>query len=124
MINYSVGLVTIAATNFDRSWTFYAHLLNQKPQPFTPQVYAGFRLPGLCLGIFRPKDANYFTPGLGAMSLCLEVSDLEVAIDAAQQAGGQSAAEIMTASHGREAYIYDPDGNRIILHQGKNIFEP
>jgi predicted enzyme related to lactoylglutathione lyase len=118
MINYSVGLVTIAATDFDRSWQFYAQLLDQKPQPFTPQVYAGFRLPGLCLGIFRPKDADYFTPGLGAMSLCLEVSDLEMAIEYAYQPNCLPPSQIITASHGREAYVYDPDGNRIILHQG------
>ncbi|MGL4621884.1 MAG: VOC family protein, partial [Chroococcidiopsis sp.] len=28
--------------------------------------------------------------------------------------------QIVTASHGREIYAYDPDGNRIILHQAKN----
>ena len=25
--------------------------------------------------------------------------------------------EILTASHGKETYAYDPDGNRLILHQ-------
>ncbi len=120
MINYSAGLVTIAAHDFDRSWTFYAHLLAQQPQPFTPKVYAGFHLPGICLGIFCPKENSSFIPGRGAISLCLEVSDLESAIDHAYQPNCQPPSEIITASHGREAYIYDPDGNRIILHQGEN----
>jgi hypothetical protein len=28
--------------------------------------------------------------------------------------------EIITASHGREIYTYDPAGNRLILHQGRS----
>jgi predicted enzyme related to lactoylglutathione lyase len=119
MINYSASLVTIATTNFDNLWKFYAHLLNQQPQPFMPNVYAGFHLPGISLGIFRPKDNSSFTPGQGAISLCLEVSDLELAIGHADQPNCLPASAIITASHGREAYVYDPDGNRIILHQGE-----
>jgi predicted enzyme related to lactoylglutathione lyase len=119
MINYSASLVTIATTNFDNLWKFYAHLLTQQPQPFRPNVYAGFHLPGITLGIFHPKDHNSFIPGQGAISLCLEVNDLELAIDHAHQPNCLPPSAIITASHGREAYVYDPDGNRIILHQGE-----
>lgn len=119
MINYSASLVTIASTNFDNLWKFYAHLLTQQPQPFMPNVYAGFQLPGMTLGIFHPKDSRSFTPGQGAISICLEVNDLELAISHADQPNCPPASAIITASHGREAYVYDPDGNRIILHQGE-----
>jgi predicted enzyme related to lactoylglutathione lyase len=117
VVNYAAGLVTIAATDFDRVWKFYAHLLGQEPQPFTANVYAEFKLPGICLGIFRPKASHSFVPGSGTMSLCLEVDDLEQAIAHAQIGHAASAAKIVTASHGREADVYDPEGNRIILHQ-------
>lgn len=120
VFNYSTGLVTIATTNFDRLLEFYCHFLGQEPVTHTPNIYAEFRLPGLHLGIFRPQDSSQFLPGSGAMSLCLEVGDLEQAIAHAGQVNCSAAAKIMTASHGREAYVYDPDGNRIILHQGRN----
>ena len=119
MINYSASLVTIATINFDNLWKFYAHLFTQQPQPFMPNVYAGFQIPGIGLGIFRPKDNSSFAPGQGAISLCLEVNDLELAIDHARQPHCPAPSAIITASHGREAYVYDPDGNRIILHQGE-----
>jgi hypothetical protein len=51
------------------------------------------------------------------MSLCLEVSDLEDAIAHITALGFPPPGEILTASHGREIYAYDPDGNRLILHQ-------
>jgi predicted enzyme related to lactoylglutathione lyase len=118
VVNYAGGLVTIAATDFDQVWKFYAQLLGQEPQPFTANVYAEFNLPGICLGIFRPKAGHPFISGRGALSLCLEVDDLEQAIAHAQAGYYASAATIVTASHGREADVYDPEGNRIILHQG------
>ncbi len=120
MVNYSAGLVTIATANFDRAWLFYAQLLAQEPQPFTPQIYAEFNLPGIRLGIFRPQANSLFIPGRGAMSLCFEVDNLELAIERAVRGGCSLPASIITASHGRETYIYDPDDNRIILHHGKN----
>jgi predicted enzyme related to lactoylglutathione lyase len=124
VVKYSAGLVTIATAHFDRVWAFYAHLLGQEPQPFTPHIYAEFRLPGICLGIFRPQANSPFIPGRGAMSLCLEVDDLALAIERAIQGGCPRPTTISTASHGRETYIYDPDDNRIILHQGPNAPPP
>jgi predicted enzyme related to lactoylglutathione lyase len=121
VVNYAGGLVTIAAKDFERAWKFYAELLSQEPQPFMLNVYAEFSLPGICLGIFRPQESSSFSPGAGAMSLCLEVIDLELAIAHAIQAGCLTPTNVITASHGREAYVYDPDGNRIILHQGKSV---
>jgi len=51
------------------------------------------------------------------MSLCLEVADLEGAIAHLTQLGYPPSGAIITASHGREVYAYDPDGNWLILHQ-------
>jgi predicted enzyme related to lactoylglutathione lyase len=113
MFSYSSALVTIATTNFNLLLEFYSHLFSQKPGTLLPNVYASFRLPGLHLGIFQLKDATLFQPGSGAIGLCLEADNLEQAIAHTGQLP-----EIINASHGREAYIYDPDGNRIILYQG------
>jgi predicted enzyme related to lactoylglutathione lyase len=124
MFNYSAALVTIAAVDFDRLLAFYSILLQQEPQPYQPNVYGGFKVAGLDLGIFKPKAINnteFVQQGGGAISLCLSVSNLEVVLSHLAAAGYPQTAAVLTASHGRELYIYDPDGNRVILHQGDKL---
>jgi catechol 2,3-dioxygenase-like lactoylglutathione lyase family enzyme len=120
-LNYTSALVAIAAPNFDRLVNFYQALLTQKPTIHRPNVYAEFHLLGLKLGIYRPKAngecQNLNSPFLPTTSLCLEVVDLEAAIAHLTELGYPPSAKILTASHGREIYAYDPDGNRLILHQ-------
>lgn len=115
------ALVTIASNNFDAVVDFYTKFLEISPQPYRAHVYAEFGLPGLRLGIFCPKASN--RPEFGqsrqsGMSICLEVVEsLESAIDNLTRLGYPPPGDITTASHGREIYAYDPDGNRLILHQ-------
>lgn len=119
VFQYTAALVTLAAINPDQLVLFYTQLLGQEPQPYIPNVYAEFQLPGLRLGIFKPKDTNQseFEPVKSGMSLCLEVKDLEAAVASLTSWGYPPPGEILTASHGREIYAYDPALNRLILHQ-------
>ena len=83
-------------------------------------VYAEFSIAGLRLGIFAPKSSNqseFSQPRQSGLSICLEVESLERSIDTLAQLGYPPSGKITTASHGREIYAYDPDGNRLILHQ-------
>lgn len=124
MFNYSAALVTIAAIDFDRLLTFYATLLQQAPQSYQPNVYGRFKVAGLDLGIFKPKTSNtpeFISQGGGAVSLCLSVDNLEVVLAYLAAAGYPQTTTVLTASHGREIYVYDPDGNRIILHQSDKL---
>jgi predicted enzyme related to lactoylglutathione lyase len=117
------AFVTIASINFDRVVEFYTQLLGLTPQPYLPHIYAEFSIAGLRLGIFCPKPSNYDEfrqPSQSGMSLCLEVNSLEDSIDQLAQLGYPPTGRITTASHGREIYAYDPDGNRLILHQSTN----
>lgn len=110
-------LVTLAAVDFEQLVDFYRNLLAQTPTDVILNVYAEFQLPGLRLGIFRPTmHQPEFENGKSGMSLCLEVSNLEEAITHLTALGYSPPGEILTASHGREIYAYDPDGNRLILH--------
>lgn len=114
------GLITLASTNFEVLVGFYSALLGQAAQPYQRDRYAEFQLPGLRLAIFRPQPdhADQFTAlSSGAMSLCLEVTDLDNAIAHLTQLGYPPPGHMLTASHGREVYAYDPDGSRLILHQ-------
>ncbi len=118
------AFVTLAAADIAALVNFYAHLLGQSPQPYIANVYAEFYLPGLRLGIFQPKEKNlpeFASPGKSGMSLCLEVNDLEEAIAHLDALGFPPPGEILTASHGREIYAFDPAGNRLILHQSKQL---
>ncbi|MHC5860203.1 VOC family protein [Nostoc sp.] len=62
-----------------------------------------------------PAPLYFYTKS--KISLCLEVSNLEDAIAHLTSLGYPPPGEISIASHGKEIYAYDPDGNRLILHQ-------
>lgn len=114
------ALVTIAAIEYQKVIDFYRELLSQEPKPYISDFYGEFQLPGLRLGIFAPKishQSEFNHSALSSMSICLEVENLENAIAHLNQIGYPPPGEIITASHGREIYAYDPAGNRLILHQ-------
>jgi len=116
------SLVTLASTNLEKLVNFYTDILSQQPTKYIPNVYAEFQLPGVKIGIFKPKpthQAEFANATQSKMSLCLEVKNLENAIAHLTDLGYPPTGEITTASHGQEIYIHDIDGNRIILHQGK-----
>ncbi len=121
-LNHTAALFAIATPNFERLVDFYKALLTQEPAAYTPNVYAEFQLPGVKLGIYRPKLNDELQMAKGELwtpiSLCLEVVNLEAAIAHITELGYPPIGEILTASHGREIYACDPDGNRLILHQG------
>jgi predicted enzyme related to lactoylglutathione lyase len=116
------AFVTLASARLMLLVEFYQQFFGQAPNPLLPQQYAEFQLPGLRLALFAPQsgDRSEFTqPSRSAVSLCLEVTSLEAAIARLAAIGYPPPGSIITASHGREIYAYDPDGNRIILHQAQ-----
>lgn len=116
------ALVTLAAVETENLVIFYTKMLHQEPAAHIPNVYAEFQLPELRLAIFKPKEMNrqeFDNSAKSGMSLCLEVRDLEDAIAHLTALGYPPLGEILIASHGREIYAYDPDGNRLILHQSR-----
>ncbi|MFN6566722.1 VOC family protein [Dendronalium sp. ChiSLP03b] len=123
IFQYTDALVTLATVNLEKLVNFYTQLLGQKPTNFIPNVYAEFQLTGLRLGIFQPQkihEPEFENSTQSKLSLCLEVSNLEDAIAHLTNLGYPPPREISIASHGREIYAYDPDGNRLILHQAKD----
>ncbi|XGV99996.1 MAG: VOC family protein [Leptolyngbya sp. BL-A-14] len=118
----TAALLTLSTAHFSALAQFYSQLFNLQPAVLRPNIYAEFHLPNLTLGIFHPKDTSHSplpTPhSPTGMSLCLEVENLEAAIVHLTQLGCPPPGDIMTASHGREIYAYDPDGNWLIVHEG------
>ncbi|MDJ0676608.1 MAG: VOC family protein [Calothrix sp. MO_167.B42] len=118
------AIVAIATGNMEVLADFYTQLLQKQPTKLIPHIYAEFQFPNLRLGIFTPKSTHVpeFEPsGHSTISLCLEVSNLEKAIAHLTNLGYTPPGDITVASHGREIYAYDPDGNRLILHQSNNF---
>lgn len=118
--NCTAAFVTLATSDLESLVLFYTKLFQQKPQIYRQNVYVEFQIFGLRLGIFQPNQSNnaeFADSRNSRMSLCLEVEDLESAIAHLTNIGYPPPGEIVTASHGKETYAYDPDGNRLILHQ-------
>jgi hypothetical protein len=122
-LQFTDSFITIASVNIENLVDYYAQLLREKPISYIPNVYAEFQLPNLRLAIFKPKSTHateFINAAQSKISLCLEVNNLENAIAHLTTIGYPPSASIITASHGREIYAYDPDGNRIILHERPN----
>lgn len=120
VFQYTNAFVTIASVNCEELVNFYTRFLEQKPIILIPNIYAEFNLVGMRLGIFKPKNTNeseFEAITKSKISLCLEVSNLEDAIAHLTALGYPPPGNISIADHGREIYAYDPDGNRLILHQ-------
>lgn len=116
----TTAFVTLASVNVAKLVFFYTQLFSQEPKHYIPNVYAEFELSSLRIAIFKPKETNqseFENTSKSRISLCLEVSDLAEAIAHLNAIGYPPLGNILTASHGREIYAYDPDGNRLILHQ-------
>lgn len=117
----SEAFVALASTQLDLQVGFYQAFLAIAPKPHTP-TYAEFNISGLRLAIFTPNAHNaaeFSAASSGPMSLCLEIDDLAGAIAHLTAIGHPPPQESMHTSHGQEVYAYDPDGNRLILHQSK-----
>ena len=117
--NYLTVFVAVSTTNLQTLVDFYRELFQVEPSSYRLATYAEFELGTLCLGIFQPKTDHQseFKNIASSMSLCVEVKDLDQAIATLRDLGYSPPGEINEASHGKEIYAYDPDGNRLILHQ-------
>ncbi|MEN9201583.1 MAG: hypothetical protein Q6K80_12455 [Thermostichus sp. DG_1_6_bins_120] len=122
------ALISLATPNLLRLQGFYRALLGIPAQVQLPQegepVYVEFRLPGLRLGLYRSHHPD-FAARAGAMSLCLQVEDLQGSLSGIQAVLAEYqlvVSPVRQDFHGQEVDFVDPDGNRIVLHQPSASF--
>ncbi|MEM9149554.1 MAG: VOC family protein [Cyanobacteria bacterium P01_F01_bin.3] len=111
--------VALSSHQVEKQMAFYKACFSVEPTVSTSS-YCEFRLAGLKLAIFEPSATHaeeFSQTSSGSMSLCVEVDDLDAMIAHLTNLGYPPPGDIIHASHGRELYAYDPDGNRLILHQ-------
>jgi predicted enzyme related to lactoylglutathione lyase len=118
-MEFDEASAAIGSEDFGRALAFYSAILGREPDERLGDGYAAFRLPGLHLQVFRPKrggGADFANPPgrRAGLNLVFRVASLDRALAEVERAGGAATAAFST-SHGREAYAYDPDGNRLIL---------
>ncbi|MGQ9837977.1 MAG: VOC family protein [Cyanobacteriota bacterium] len=128
----SAALISLATPNLPRLCHFYQSLLGSPPQFQLPTsadpVYVEFRLPGLRLGLYRNPHLNSYPDcavQAGAMSLCLQVEDLQGSLARIQvllEDYRIAVSPLRQAFHGQEVDFADPEGNCIILHQPSPAF--
>ena len=104
-------LFSLATTQFNGLLAFYRRLLGD-PIQLAENKHATFALPGSRLVVWSSQER--VKPG-NALELCLQVGNLEAAMAAV--ADWVVLESVNQASHGRETFFRDPDGNRIILYQ-------
>lgn len=124
--NYFTVFLTISSNNLELLTNFYSQIFARPPEVYRPLVYTEFRLSQFRLGIFQPQATRQqeFQNCGSSMSLCIEVPDLPQAIATLTDMGYPPPGEIIKASHGQEIYAYDPEGNRLILHQSLTTKKP
>lgn len=112
--------ISIATVNWEGLIRFYSQLLGVNPTQLIPGKYAEFMINSVKIAIFTPKaehTTEFNQPQQSPLSLCMIVEDLNNAIACLKSIDYPHTLSIHIASHGREIYVYDPDGNRIILYQ-------
>jgi predicted enzyme related to lactoylglutathione lyase len=121
---FSRSWLAIAVQSLTGSVQFYQTLLGDGAIFRQTGKYVEFDLGDLRLGLFEPKPesaSEFDQRGQNPMSLCLAVTDLDQTLAqlAAQSLIPDQPPSIYLASHGQELYLFDPDGNRIILYESK-----
>ena len=119
----NLNQATVACANLEVSTAFY-RLLGLRQIVSSPPDYARFELPvgDSTLSIHRTLDA----PGAGGVVLYFELEDLDSSVNELKSLGIQFDSEPQDQPWlWREAYLRDPDGNRICLfHAGPNRRNP
>lgn len=123
MKNYQKGLIALGAARFEEVVAFYEKLFGTKPIDAIGQSYVEFDIAGLRIGIFKPRETNLEKfenkdrDGHG-LSICFQLQHLDDLI-AECRAKGFDIGDPITTRHGREAFLYDPQHNRLIFSQMK-----
>lgn len=121
MKNYQKGLIALGAAHFEEVIQFYEKLFGTKPADAIGQSYVEFNVAGLRLGIFKPREHNVekfenkSREGHG-LSICFQLQNLDELI-AECRAKGFEITDPIPTKHGREAFLYDPQHNRLIFSQ-------
>jgi len=108
LLRPSATLLSLSTDQMEAMHAFYTVLLGPPRKQISKAYF--FALPGCNLALW-PGEKH----GDGSLKLTLRVDDLEAARESLPPSLDVSPIE--RASHGRECFIHDPDGNTVILYE-------
>ena len=112
MLHPKQMIFSLKTTRFDEQHAFYTLLLGP-PKGTSVKGSAIFQLPGCSLVLWETDeiapDAN------SPLQLCFQVDDLGKAVSDLPE--GVTASPVQIASHGREVFLRDVDGNVLIIYE-------
>ena len=120
----AVGAALVLAADDPRLLAgFYAALAGTEPQVGLSDSHWRVALPQAgWLEFYRPSHARPLPRQSGRLAVCLRRQDdlpaLEAWIDQAVSLGGQPLEPPRSEPFGREAWLLDPEGNRLLLLVG------
>ena len=116
-----LAFVGYPVTDFDRARRFYGEILGLKETiTFGDQDdidWLEYDLAGQTLAL--AKSSEQWQPNANGGGACLEVEDLDAAVDYLKGRDVRIAMDILDCPYCRIALIADPDGNTLALHQRK-----
>jgi predicted enzyme related to lactoylglutathione lyase len=116
-----LAFVGYPVTDFDRARRFYGEILGLKETiTFGDKDdidWLEYDLAGQTLALAKASDQ--WQPNANGGGACLEVEDLDAAVDYLKGHDVRIAMDILDCPYCRIALIADPDGNTLALHQRK-----
>ena len=116
-----LAFVGYPVTDFDRARRFYGEILGLKETITFGEKDAidwlEYDLAGQTLAL--AKASEQWQPNANGGGACLEVEDLDAAVDYLKGHDVRIAMDILDCPYCRIALIADPDGNTLALHQRK-----
>lgn len=111
-MEFQGAMFSVKTNNWGAMFAYYQRLLG-RPKRLKEGASAFFDAGGVPLVLWHNTGDNGPT-GPGSVELTLTVADLDLALK--ELPASISTAPIVEASHGRECFLHDPDGNRLILY--------
>ncbi len=111
--------LVLASENPQHLASFYGHLFNcTLPSPVTGSRSATLSLPmGMALVLYRPSHQRPQPRQHGRLALCLKCTNLEITCQRAMALGAHILEPMVQEPFGREQWLLDPEGNRLLLWQ-------
>ncbi|MDJ0836900.1 MAG: hypothetical protein QNK37_10315 [Acidobacteriota bacterium] len=112
MLSPKQMIFSLKTTRFEEQHAFYTLLLGP-PKGTSQQGSAIFQLPGCSLVLWETdvSEPREHSP----LQLCFQVENLDKALTDLPE--GVDASSVRIASHGREVFLRDADGNVLIVYE-------
>ena len=110
---------TIYVSDVDSAVKFYSEVLGMRVKSHWGKDFAELETSGLTIGLHPPTKSGPFPGTSGAISIGLEVDDLDSEMAKLKEKGVTFKGKVVEDGPVRLAFFGDPDGNPIYLTQMK-----